>query len=230
MAPIDHMILRRPLETNTYICNRSNCMDSPKQLYRRPRWRRAGKPCSNRLGSHMRMICCHIFIGNWPDTGRKQMVPQLLPAQTWVWPYCQQPPLPGPLPNGHQLPPASKQGQDVATSFTMAGRKLSRKVFSPEAPLWMALLFLLTDKRLHNPKTMFSAFSLAVVVTGNAYLLLVLPFGYFLANFRYCIQTWFLTLLFMECSHICLMNFQVAKGSRMCHWEWSCQECREQEI
>lgn len=68
MAPIDHMILRRPLETNTYICNRSNCMDSPKQLYRRPRWRRAGKPCSNRLGSHMRMICCHIFIGNWPET------------------------------------------------------------------------------------------------------------------------------------------------------------------
>lgn len=32
MAPIVHVVLRRPLETNAYICNHSNCMDSPEQL------------------------------------------------------------------------------------------------------------------------------------------------------------------------------------------------------
>lgn len=66
MAPTGHGLLRRPLKT--YCRNHSNHTGSSKQTYNRWRQTRAGKPCSNRLGSHIRMNCCHICVGNQPGT------------------------------------------------------------------------------------------------------------------------------------------------------------------
>lgn len=66
MALTGHVLSRKPFEV--YCFDHSNHMGSSKQIYSRWRWVRAGKPCSNRLSSHGASKCCHICVGNQPET------------------------------------------------------------------------------------------------------------------------------------------------------------------
>lgn len=66
MVLTGHVLSRKPFEVQCF--DHSNHMGFSKQIYSRWRWMRAGKPCSNRLSSHRASKCCHICVGNQPET------------------------------------------------------------------------------------------------------------------------------------------------------------------